>query len=74
MVVVAVLVGSAARAADDPQAVLEGAFRPGQAVTLGGLKLFVEKVVGGKLVLSPPRERGGRAAPSPFTGRAGVGV
>lgn len=41
--------------ADDPQTALEAAFRPGQALTLGGLKLFVERVVGGKLILAPPQ-------------------
>ncbi len=45
----------AADSAQSAQEMLEGTFRPGQAVTLGGLKLFVEKVVGGKLLLSPPQ-------------------
>ena len=38
----------------DPQATLEGVFQPGQSFTLGGQKLFVEKIAGGKLILAPP--------------------
>ncbi|MBI5835210.1 MAG: discoidin domain-containing protein [Armatimonadetes bacterium] len=52
LVLLAVVAGLAW--AEDPQALLEANFRPGQALTVGGVRLFVEKVVGGKLVLSPP--------------------
>lgn len=41
----------------DPQRILEEKFRTGQDFTLDGQKLFIEKIQGGKLILSPPAPR-----------------
>lgn len=38
----------------DPQAQLEKVFRAGKSYTLEGMTLYVEKIVNGKLVFSPP--------------------
>ena len=42
------------KAAQDPQAVLEGVFRPGQSLLIEGQQLLCQKVTGGKLILAPP--------------------
>ena len=38
-----------------PQDLLEELFRPGQQLTIEGQTLFVEKINGGKIILSPPQ-------------------